>query len=362
MLKRTYNFSAGPAALPIEVLKQIQDELLNWQGTGYSVMESSHRHINFIKMAEEAEQHLRDLMSIPDHYKVLFCSGGASFQFAAVPLNFTGKNKHADYFCTGLWSEKAVKEAQRYCNVNIVAKTESSVQFTGITEEKQWKFSKNAAYVYYVPNETVNGVRFPAVPNSHGAPLVADMTSCILQEAFDVNQFGLIFAGVQKNIAPAGLTIVIVRDDLMDQAMTFCPSLLNYKTIAQYDSMPNTPPTFSWYVANLTFKWLKRHGGVEAMVKQSHKKSAKLYHEIDNSDFYTNNVNSVYRSFINVPFQLSDTTLDKKFLEEAEKNGICQLKGHSSIGGVRASLYNGVSEESVDVLVEFMQMFEKKYG
>ncbi|MCY4328474.1 MAG: 3-phosphoserine/phosphohydroxythreonine transaminase [Endozoicomonadaceae bacterium] len=361
MSKRTYNFSPGPAALPVEILEQIRDELLDWKDCGYSVMESSHRDSKFIETAEEAEQNLRDIMSIPSNYKVLFCAGGASFQFAAIPLNFSGKNKNADYFCTGIWSEKAAKEAQRYCNVNIVAKTDSA-QFMGIARKEQWQLSKEAAYVFYTPNETVSGIRFPTVPETHGVPLVADMTSCILQEDFDVNQFGLIFAGVQKNIAPAGMTIVIVRDDFMDQAMSFCPSLLNYKIIDEYKSMPNTPPTFSWYVANLTFQWVKKHGGVKAMEALSYKKSAKLYEVIDSTDFYSNKIHFKYRSVINVPFHLHDSTLDPLFIQEAEKNGIRQIKGHKSEGGMRASLYNGVNEEAVNALAEFMKAFEKRHG
>jgi len=361
VIKRTYNFSAGPAALPVEVLKAIQDELLDWQGYGYSVMESSHRNPDYIAMTEEAEQDLRDLMAIPDHYCVLFVSGGASFQFAAVPLNLAGKNKQADFFHTGHWSAKAIAEAQRYCDVNIVASNAAN-GYTDIPQQANWQFSDKAAFISYTPNETVHGVRFPFIPSHNNVPVVADMTSNILQEKVDVSQFGLIYAGVQKNLAPAGMTIVIVREDLLDQAMDACPSLLNYRVIGERHSMPNTPPTFSWYVAGKTFKWLKKSGGVEKMASMSACKAKKLYKAIDNSEFYSNFVEEPYRSMINIPFSLRDESMNTLFLSEAEKAHIRQIKGHVAVGGMRASLYNAVDEYAVDVLVDFMQFFEKKFG
>lgn len=361
MIKRTYNFSAGPAALPTEVLEEVQEELLDWQGYGYSVMESSHRNPDYVAMTEETEQDLRDLMAIPDNYRVLFTSGGASFQFAGVPLNLAGKNKRVDYFHTGHWSAKAIAEARRYCDVNVVASNAAS-DFIDIPDKTLWSLSKNAVYACYTPNETVHGVSFPFIPDTGDVPLVADMTSSLLQEEVDVSRFGVIYAGVQKNIAPAGLTIVIIRDDLLDQAMDICPSLLNYRVIAERHSMPNTPPTFSWYVAGRTFKWLKQQGGVAEMTKRSRLKAKKLYDAIDASEFYSNSVNARYRSVINVPFSLRDESLNACFLAEAEKVGIRQIKGHVALGGMRASIYNAVSEDAVDALIMFMQTFEKKYG
>ncbi len=361
MLKRAYNFSAGPAALPLEVLKSVQKELLNWRGHGYSVVEASHRSPDFVELVEQAELDLRDLMNIPEHYKVLFVSGGATLQFAAVPLNLAGKNARADYFHTGHWSNKAIKEAQRYCDVNIV--TSSAVNaFVDIPDKQEWCLSDDSAYVFYTPNETVHGIRFPGVPDTKNVPLVADMTSALLQEECDVNQFGVIFAGVQKNIAPAGLTLVIVREDLLDQAIDFCPSLLNYRNITAHSSMPNTPPTFSLYVAGKTFQWLKKQGGIKEMARRSQIKSSKLYQVLDESALYENNVKKPYRSIINLPFRLKDCALNDIFLSEAEKEGIRQLKGHKVLGGMRASIYNAVSEEAVDCLIDFMKSFEKKFG
>ena len=361
LVKRVYNFSAGPAALPIEVMQHIRDEFLNWDEHGYSVIESSHRHPDYIAMTEEAEKDLRELMAIPENYKVLFASGGASFQFAGIPLNFSGRNKQVDYFHTGLWSGKAIAEARRYCNVNIVATSEAD-NYTRISDVDTWQFSDDAAYVFYTPNETVHGLSFPFIPDTGNVPLVSDMTSNILGEEVDVSKFGMIFAGVQKNIAPSGLTIIIVRDDLLNQAMDICPSLLNYKVIDQYHSMPNTPPTFSWYVAGLVFKWVKSQGGVAAMAAVNRRKSSKLYEAVDASDLYTNGIDQQYRSCINVPFALKDNKLNSLFLSEAEQEGIQQIKGHITLGGMRASLYNAVTEEAVDVLISFMKAFECKYG
>ena len=359
MSKRAYNFSAGPSALPFDVLTRIKGELFDWEKHGFSLMEMSHRHPDFIELTKKIEHDLRELMSIPSHYRVLFVSGGASFQFSGVALNLAGKNKCVDYFHTGLWSGKAIAEAHRYCDVNLVASAEST-HFTAIPPEEEWKFSKNAAYVNYTPNETVHGLRFPSVPKTGKVPLVADMTSNILQECIDVNDFGVIYAGVQKNIALAGLSIVIVRDDLLNQAMDCCPSLLNYRMIDASASIPNTPPTFSWYVAGLMFEWLKKQGGVAAMEAKSRKRAEQLYMVIDHSSLYHNTVNIFYRSYINVPFQLADSTLDIRFLEEAHAANIVQLGGHATIGGMRASLYNGVEDAAVDVLIEFMRDFEKR--
>ena len=362
MSRRTYNFSPGPASLPLEVLKLVQKELLNWKGLGYSIMETNHRTPDFLDVAHQAEQDVRELMNISDNYKILFVSGGASFQFAAVPLNLSGKNNCVDYFHTGYWSSLAIEEAKRYCNVNIVTSSAMD-QFINVPNEQEWCFSNNAAYVFYTPNETVHGIRFPSVPNvNNNVPLIADMTSCMLQEEFDVSQFGVIYAGVQKNIAPAGLTIVIIRDDLLDQALEYCPSLLNYKHLYINESIPNTPPTFSWYVAGKTFQWIKDQGGVKEMAKKSKIKSDKLYCAIDRSSLFENNVQKSYRSIINIPFRLKNELLNNLFLSEAERMDIYQLKGHKEIGGMRASLYNAISEKAVDYLIEFMELFEKRYG
>jgi len=358
-MSRVYNFSAGPAALPQAVLEQARDEMLDWHGTGMSVMEMSHRGKAFMSIAEEAEADLRELMAIPGNYKVLFLQGGASTQFAMVPLNLMGRTGKADYLNTGSWSKKAIAEGKRYGEVNVVADT--SADFT-VPAADSLQFSSDAAYVHYTPNETIQGVEFPYVPDTGDLPLVADMSSTILSRPIEVSKFGVIYAGAQKNVGPAGLTLVIVREDLVGQAPESCPAMLNYKTHADAGSMYNTPPTYSWYLAGLVFKWLKAQGGLAAMAEINERKAKALYAAIDESDFYHNPVDPECRSWMNVPFTLADPELDGLFLEEASKAGLETLKGHRSVGGMRASIYNAMPEAGVQALIEFMKEFERKHG
>ncbi|SIT08676.1 3-phosphoserine/phosphohydroxythreonine transaminase [Neptunomonas antarctica] len=360
-MSRKLNFSAGPAALPEEVLKQAQEEMLDWHGHGLSIMEMSHRSKEYVSVAEQAEQDLRDLMHVPDNYKVLFLQGGATSQFSMIPMNLLRGKKTADYINTGVWSIKAIKEAQRYCDVNIVATTEHN-NFTSAPTQNQLKLDASAAYVHYTPNETIGGVEFDYIPDTGSVPLVADMSSSILSRAIDVSRFGLIYAGAQKNIGPAGLTVVIVRDDLIGQTLAGTPTMFDYAVHAASDSMNNTPPTFGWYLAGLIFQWLKRQGGVEGMEVINRRKAEKLYQAIDQSSFYANPVAIANRSWMNVPFTLADANLDNLFIEESEQAGLLNLKGHRSVGGMRASIYNAVPEAAVDALIEFMQYFESKHG
>jgi len=360
-MTRVFNFSAGPAALPEAVLRQAQEELLDWHGNGMSVMEMSHRGKDFMSIAEQAEADLRELLQIPDNYKVLFLQGGASLQFAMIPLNLMGRGARADYYLTGAWSKKAIAEAKRFGEVNIVADTSDS-RFTTLPAEGSVEFSADAAYVHYTPNETIQGVEFPYVPDTGETPLVADMSSTILSRPIDVSKFGLIYAGAQKNIGPAGLTLVIVREDLIGHADERVPVMLNYATHAENGSMYNTPPTYGWYLAGLVFQWLKAQGGLAKMAKINQRKAALLYDTIDNSDFYANPVEKTYRSWMNVPFTLADPALDATFLEEAAAAGLKTLKGHRSIGGMRASIYNAMPEEGVRALVDFMTEFERRHG
>lgn len=361
-MTQSYNFCAGPAALPHEVLLKVQEELLDWQGKGLgSVMEMSHRGDEFVSVAAQAEADLRDLMAIPAHYKVLFLQGGASMQFAAVPLNLLGKQHEADYFHTGEWSKKAIAEAKRYGKVNVVASSESK-NFTYVPAASEWRLSPGAAYVHYTPNETIGGLEFHDIPDVGGKPLVADMSSNILSKPMDVNRFALIYAGAQKNIGPAGLTVVIVNEALFDRSMPQCPTMLNYKVAADHASMYNTPPTFAWYLAGLVFQWLKAQGGLLAMANINQRKADKLYAAIDGSGFYSNPIAKQDRSRMNVPFVLRDASLDKVFLKEAEQARLFNLQGHRSVGGMRASLYNAVPEAAVDALIDFMHDFEKRYG
>ena len=360
-MSRVYNFSAGPAALPIEVLERAREELLDWNGSGMSVMEMSHRGKEFMSIAQKAEADLRQLMAIPDNYKVLFLQGGASSQFAMVPINLLGDKSSADYLLTGQWSKKAVSEARRYCDVNIVADTSDS-KFTTVPDESSLNFNSDAAYVHYTPNETIVGVEFPYIPETGDIPLVADMSSTILSRPIDVSKYGVIYAGAQKNIGPAGLTIVIVREDLVGKAKGNMPVMFDYKTHADEDSMYNTPPTYSWYLAGLVFEWLKGKGGLQGMAEINRKKAEKLYAAIDASDFYSSPVNNNCRSWMNVPFILADNELDAKFLEGAVKHNLVALKGHRSVGGMRASIYNAMPIEGIDALVSFMADFEKSHA
>lgn len=357
---RIYNFNAGPSALPTEVLEQARDELLDWHGTGMSIMEMSHRGKHFMEVAAEAEKDLRELMHIPANYKVLFLQGGARLQFAMIPMNLLRGKNTADYIDTGVWSKLAIKEAQKFCDVNVVASSEAEGYKT-IPEENTWKLNPTAAYFHFTSNETVNGTEFQTEPHTHGIPLVSDMSSNILSQPIDINKYGLIYAGAQKNIGPAGVTVVIVREDLIGQTIPKTPVMLDYKIHADNESMYNTPPTFSWYLAGLVFKWLKKHGGVEAIAKINERKAKKLYDFIDKSHgFYRNDIDKKYRSKMSAVFFLADEKLNETFLKEANASGFAGLKGHKLVGGMRASLYNAVSEKAVDDLIGFMAEFARK--
>lgn len=357
-MTRIYNFNAGPSALPEEVLKQARDELLDWNGSGMSVMEVSHRGKAFMAMAAQAEADFRELLNIPNNYKVLFLQGGARLQFAMVPLNLLRDKKTADYINTGVWAKSAIGEAKRYCDVNIAASSEPS-GFTTIPPVSSWKLNPNAAYVHITSNETVNGLEFSTEP-AVSVPLVADMSSNILSRPVDVSKYGVIYAGAQKNMGPAGLTVAIVREDLLGAPLPFTPIMLDYKIHADNGSLYNTPPTFAWYITGLVFKWLKRQGGVAAMAEISQRKAKKLYHFIDSSNFYHNKIDPAYRSRMNVIFTLADEKMNEPFLQQANASGFAGLKGHKLLGGMRASLYNAVPEKAVDALIEFMTDFEKR--
>lgn len=359
-MTRCYNFCAGPAALPEAVLATARDELLDWHGTGVSLMEMSHRSPEVMSVVDAAESCLRELLGVSDDYAVLFLQGGASTQFAAVPLNLLGEGQVADYVNTGQWSKKAIAEARRYGRVNVAASSQDR-HFTGIPAQRQWQLSDSAAYLHYTPNETIGGVEYFWTPQSD-APLVADMSSTLLSRPIDVSEFGVIYAGAQKNIGPAGLTLVIVRRDLLGRASAHCPAMLNWQVAADNGSMFNTPPTFAIYLAGLVFDWLKAQGGLPAMETLNRRKAEKLYAAIDNSDFYANPVELPSRSLMNVPFTLADDALDSVFLREADAAGLLNLKGHRSVGGMRASLYNAVPEQAVDALIAFMQDFAQRHA
>jgi phosphoserine aminotransferase len=359
-MTRCYNFCAGPASLPESVLEIARDDMLNWHGKGLSLMEMSHRSPEVMGVAQHAEATLRKLLGISDDYAVLFLQGGASTQFSAVPLNLLGDKGRADYVNTGEWSKKAIAEAQRYGEVNVVA-TAKETNFSTIPPQAAWRLGADAAYLHYVANETIGGVEFFWTPRAD-APLVVDMSSTILSRPIRVADYGVIYAGAQKNIGPAGLTLVIVRRDLLGRAHALCPAMLNWQIAADNDSMYNTPPTFALYLADLVFDWLVGQGGLDAMEKVNRRKAQKLYSAIDNSDFYSNPVEPASRSLMNVPFILADEKLDKPFLKESEAAGLLNLKGHRSVGGMRASLYNAVSEAAVDALIAFMQDFEQRNG
>jgi phosphoserine aminotransferase len=359
-MSRVFNFSAGPAALPLEVLEQARDEMLDYQGTGMSVMEMSHRSKAFVEIAETAHADLKALLAVPDDYAILFLQGGATLQFSMVPLNLLGEKTSADYLHTGSWSAKAIKEAGRFCDVNVVASGESS-SFGHVPALSEWRLNPDAAYLHVCSNETIGGVQINEFPDS-ACPLVADMSSDILSRPIDVSRFALIYAGAQKNIGPAGLAVVIVRRDLLGHARKGTPGMLDYSVHADADSMSNTPPTYSWYLAGLVFKWLKAQGGLTAMADVNARKAAKLYAAVDQSNFYSSPVAIADRSQMNVPFTLPDADLDGEFLSGAEAVGLTNLKGHRSVGGMRASIYNAVPEAAIDALVEYMQSFEKTHG
>jgi phosphoserine aminotransferase len=358
---RVFNFAAGPATLPLPVLEQVQAELIDWQGSGMSVMEVSHRSKAFVRVAQEATADLRELLAVPDNYKVLFLQGGATAQFAAIPLNLADPGSTVDYVNTGSWSKKAIGEAKRFvAQVNVAA--DAGGRYTHVPAFETWQRSADAAYLHYTPNETIGGVEFPFIPDTGAVPLVGDFSSTILSRPLDVSRFGLVYAGAQKNIGPSGLCIVIVRDDLLGRARAVTPSIFNYAAMAAEDSMSNTPPTFGWYVAGLVFKWLKQGGGLEAMGARNQAKAAKLYATIDGSEFYANPVDPGCRSWMNVPFTLAKPELDKTFLAEAEAAGLTNLAGHRSVGGMRASIYNAMPEEGIDALIQFMREFERRHG
>ncbi|MEW8331217.1 MAG: 3-phosphoserine/phosphohydroxythreonine transaminase [Candidatus Thiodiazotropha sp.] len=360
-MSRVFNFSAGPAMLPEEVLQQAREEMLDWHGTGMSVMEMSHRGKEFMSIAEQAEADLRGLLQIPENYKVMFLQGGASSQFAMVPMNLTRDNAKADYINTGSWSKKAIAEAKRFAEVNLAATTEDA-KFTTTPAQSDLKLDPAAAYVHYTPNETIQGVEFPYVPETGGVPLVADFSSTILSRPIDVNKYGIIYAGAQKNIGPAGLTLAIVREDLIGNAVDNTPVMFQYTTHSDNGSMYNTPPTYGWYLAGLVFKWLQEKGGLSGMAAINQRKADALYNTIDNSDFYANPVSTESRSWMNVPFTLADASLDGKFIEEASAAGLKTLKGHRSVGGMRASIYNAMPEAGVKALIDFMVEFERVNG
>lgn len=359
MTKRAYNFCAGPAALPEAVLQQAQKELLDWQSKGVSIMEMSHRSDEFVGVANQAEQDLRDLLSIPEHYKVLFMQGGASQQFAQIPLNFLPESSSADYIDTGIWSRKSIDEARRYGNINVAASAKKYDYFS-IPGQNEWQLNKQAAYVHYTTNETIGGLQFDWIPESGDVPLVADMSSDILSRPVDVSRFGMIYAGAQKNIGPSGLVVAIVREDLLGKARASCPTMLDYKVAADNGSMYNTPPTFSWYLSGLVFKWLKEQGGVEGMAKLNFEKQRLLYEYIDKSDFYTNPISKSARSWMNIPFRLVDARLEQAFLAGAQERALLNLQGHRSVGGMRASIYNAVPMAAVEALIDYMRAFEKE--
>jgi phosphoserine aminotransferase len=357
-MRKVYNFSAGPSMLPEEVLKTAQAEMLDWHGTGMSIMELGHRGAEFKYVVEQAEADLRELMSIPKHYHVLFLPGGATAQFAMVPLNLFGTRKKADYVDTGIWSKKAIDEAKRYGDINIAAKLYVENNLVRVPHQEQWSLDPEAAYVHYTPNETIEGIEFHWVPQTGNVPIVVDMSSNILSRPIDVNQFGIIYAGAQKNAGQAGITIVIVRDDLVRDALPNTPTLYQYKIHAEHKSFYNTPPTFSWYIAGLTFAWMKKQGGIQYFAELNRRKAEKLYSFIDSHrELYSNSVHPDCRSRMNVPFNLVNGDMTETFLTEANKAGLTNLKGHRLSGGVRASIYNAMPEEGVDALIAFMKEF-----
>ena len=360
-MSRVFNFGAGPAVLPEAVLQRAKEEMLEWGTSGMSVMEMSHRGKEFMAIAAQAETDLREIMAIPANYKTLFLQGGATSQFAMVPMNLLRGKQQADYINTGEWSQKAIAEARRFCTVNIAGDSEASA-FAKVPTQAELTLDKAAAFVHYTPNETIGGVEFHYVPETGAVPLVADMSSTILSRPVDVSKFGVIYAGAQKNIGPAGLTVVIVRDDLIGQTLDGTPRMFDYKIHADNASMYNTPATYSWYIAGLVFDWIKRQGGLAGMGARNKRKADKLYGAIDSSQFYRNPIDAKSRSWMNVPFTLADPKLDPTFLSEAKQAGLVALQGHRSVGGMRASIYNAMPEEGVDTLVEFMREFERRNG
>jgi len=360
-MTRVFNFSPGPATLPEAVLRQAADEMLDWHGSGMSVMEMSHRGKEFVAIHAEAEALVRELMGVPPNYKVLFMQGGAIGENAIVPLNLIGKSGRADYVVTGDWSKKSAKEAAKYGTVNIAASGEAG-KFTSIPKRAAWTLDAGASYVHICSNETIGGVQYHWLPDVGSVPLVADMSSDIMSRPIDVSRFGLIYAGAQKNMGPSGVTLVVVRDDLLGHALPACPSAFDYKLQAESDSMFNTPPTYAIYIAGLVFKYIKQHGGLGAMEEHNKAKAKILYDYLDESRFFSNPVAKEDRSLMNVPFKLRDESLDDAFLKGAQAKGMIQLKGHRSVGGMRASIYNAMPVEGVKALVAYMKDFEAQHG
>lgn len=359
--KTVYNFGAGPAMLPAEVMRQAQAEMLDWNGTGISIIEMSHRSKPFMAIAEEAEKDLREILAIPANYKVLYVQGGATALMSMVPLNLLAQGGTGDYLLTGNWSDKAYGEAKRLGKTNVAASSKDKKFYT-IPERSSWTLSADSAYLYYTDNETIAGVEFADIPDIGSIPLVCDMTSNFLSRPFDVSKFGIVFASAQKNFGPAGLACVVIREDLIGKAGPQTPFLCDFKIYADNESMFNTPPTFTWYMAGLIYKWIRKEGGLPEMDRRAKQRSQRLYDYIDSSSMYSNPIEKKFRSRMNVPFILKNEALNDTFLAEAKKNGMIELKGHRSVGGMRASIYNGMTMEGIETLVSFMQDFEKRNG
>lgn len=359
---RIYNFCAGPSMLPEPVLMQAQAEMLNWHNTGMSITEISHRSKDFEEIVTQSELDLRGLLAIPDNYKVLFIAGGATNQFAMVPLNlFSRQNINADYIDTGLWSKKAIDEAKRYGNITIAAEIATKKPFQ-IPSQDTWILNSKAAYVHYTPNETIDGIEFHWVPDMGQVPLVADMSSTLLSRPIDVSKFGLIYAGTQKNLGPSGLTVVIIREDLIDETLPKTPTLYQYLTYDKNKSLYNTPPTFNWYLTGLVFSWVKQQGGLQAMAEINQRKANMLYEYIDSTEFYQNYVHPSCRSWMNIPFSIVNSAQNELFLTLAQEAGLANLAGHRTVGGMRASIYNAMPEAGVIALIHFMQDFMQRHG
>ncbi len=356
-MARVYNFSAGPSMLPLSVLEKARDQMLDYEGSGQSVCEMSHRSKVFDKIIKDAEALFREIMNIPDNYKVLFLQGGASTQFAAIPLNFMNKNRKADFIVTGVWGKKAFQEAQKYGAARKVASSEDKV-YSYIPKLTRADFDPEADYVYYCMNNTIYGTKFPYIPDVGDIPLIADISSCFLSEPIDVTKFAMLYGGAQKNIAPAGLTVCIIREDMLGNARDITPTMLNYKTMADADSLYNTPPCFTIYMCKLVLEWIKEQGGLEAVKANNVKKAQLLYDYFDSSRMFKNIVNKEDRSLMNIPFVTGDEELDKKFIKESTEAGFINLKGHRTTGGMRASVYNAMPIEGVEKLIEFMKAFE----
>ena len=355
------NFSAGPSALPAPVVERIREDLPDWNGTGVSVAEQSHRGAPFLELAAGLEARLRRLMEIPETHRVLFLQGGAQMQFAAVPLNLAGAGGAASYVDTGAWSARAIAEARRFCRVRVAASSEGD-GYRSIPPREEWEVAPGSAYLHYVANETIAGVEFGSVPDPGGAPLVSDMSSNILSRPIDVGRFGLIYAGAQKNLGVSGLTVVVVREDLLDRAHPLTPTVVRYSAQASAGSMANTPCTFAWYVASLVLEWIEGEGGLAAMAARNERKASRLYRAIDASGFYSNRIPARCRSRMNVSFELADEALDPAFLEAAAEAGFIGLEGHRALGGMRASIYNAMPERGVERLAAFLADFERRRG